>query len=113
MLNDLFEADLDRINGKTNRPIPSGKVSKRQALLFVTSMNVIGLSLPVFTGNLLGTVLAAMISLIGILYSLPRISIKDKFVLKTCAIGMAMACSLLLGASIFLQNDLGTDFGND
>jgi geranylgeranylglycerol-phosphate geranylgeranyltransferase len=112
VLNDLFDADLDRINGKTNRPIPSGKVSKRQALLFVTSMNVIGLSLPVFTGNLLGTVLAAMISLIGILYSLPRISIKDKFVLKTCAIGMAMACSLLLGASIFLQTDLGTDFGN-
>jgi geranylgeranylglycerol-phosphate geranylgeranyltransferase len=60
----------------------------------------------------LGTVLAAMISLIGILYSLPRISIKDKFVLKTCVIGMAMACSLLLGASIFLQTDLGTDFGN-
>lgn len=112
VLNDLFDADLDRINGKTNRPIPSGKVSKRQALLFVTSMNVIGLSLPVFTGNLLGIVLAAMISLIGILYSLPRISIKDKFVLKTCAIGMAMACSLLLGASIFLQTDHGTDFGN-
>jgi geranylgeranylglycerol-phosphate geranylgeranyltransferase len=112
VLNDLFDADLDRINGKTNRPIPSGKVSKTQALLFVVLMNVIGLSLPVFTGNLLGTVLASIISLIGILYSLPKISLKDKFVLKTCAIGMAMASSLLLGASIFLYNDLGTDFGN-
>ena len=68
VLNDLFDADLDRINGKTNRPIPSGRVSKRQALVFVVSMNVIGLSLPVFANNTLGIVMASTIAIIGIMF---------------------------------------------
>ena len=63
VLNDLFDADLDRINGKTNRPIPSGKVSKGHALLFVVVTNVIGLSVPVFSNNQLGIVLASVIAL--------------------------------------------------
>jgi geranylgeranylglycerol-phosphate geranylgeranyltransferase len=112
VLNDLFDADLDRINGKTNRPIPSGKVSKGHALLFVLVTNVIGLSVPVFSNNQLGIVLASVISLIGILYSLPKVSLKDKYIIKTCAIGIAMASSLLLGASNYLHWDPGTDVGN-
>jgi geranylgeranylglycerol-phosphate geranylgeranyltransferase len=105
ILNDLFDADLDRINGKTNRPIPSGKVSKRQALFFVVLMNFVGLSVPIFANNLMGFALASIIALIGIMYSLPKISLKDRFVIKTCAIAIAMACSLLLGASMYLDND--------
>src|SRR5918911_4176787 len=34
VLNDLFDADIDQINGK-KRPIPLGQVSKNQALAFV------------------------------------------------------------------------------
>ena len=109
VLNDLFDADLDRINGKTKRPIPSGKVSKRQALVFVVLMNVVGLSVPILANNVLGTILASTIALIGILYSLPKISLKDKFIIKTCAIGIAMACSLLLGASMYFIDNVGTD----
>jgi len=109
VLNDLFDADLDRINGKTKRPIPSGKVSKRQALVFVVLMNGVGLSVPILADNLLGTMLALTIALIGVLYSLPKISLKDKFIIKTCAIGIAMACSLLLGASMYLNDNIGTD----
>jgi 4-hydroxybenzoate polyprenyltransferase len=109
ILNDLFDADLDRINGKTNRPIPSGRVSKRQAVVFVISMNVIGLSVPIFSDNTLGIMLASTIALIGIMYSLPKISLKDKFVIKTCAIAIAMTCSLLLGASIHLGEGFGSE----
>jgi geranylgeranylglycerol-phosphate geranylgeranyltransferase len=109
VLNDLFDADLDRINGKTKRPIPSGKVSKRQALVFVILMNVVGLSVPILANNVLGAILASTIALIGVLYSLPKISLKDKFVIKTCAIGIAMACSLLLGASMYFIDNVGTD----
>jgi 4-hydroxybenzoate polyprenyltransferase len=112
ILNDLFDADLDRINGKTNRPIPSGKVSKGHALLFVIMTNVIGLSVPVFSNNQLGIVLASLIALIGILYSLPKVSLKDRYIIKTCAIGIAMASSLLLGASNYLNGDSGSDIGN-
>lgn len=110
VLNDLFDADLDRINGKTKRPIPSGKVSKRQALVFVILMNVVGLSVPILANNVLGAILASTIALIGVLYSLPKISLKDKFIIKTCAIGIAMACSLLLGASMYSIGNVGTDF---
>jgi 4-hydroxybenzoate polyprenyltransferase len=106
VLNDLFDADLDRINGKTDRPIPSGKVSKKQALVFVVLMNFIGLSIPILANNLIGIMLAAAIALIGVLYSLPKISLKDKFIIKTCAISIAMACSLLLGASLYLDYDI-------
>lgn len=109
VLNDLFDADLDRINGKTKRPIPSGKVSKRQALVFVILMNVVGLSVPILANNVLGTILASTIALIGVLYSLPKISLKDKFIIKTCAIGIAMVCSLLLGASMYFIDNVGTD----
>lgn len=62
VLNDLFDADLDRVNGKTNRPIPSGKVSKRQAVVFVVSMNVIGLCVPVFANNTMGIMMASTIA---------------------------------------------------
>ena len=109
ILNDLFDADLDRKNGKINRPIPSGRVSKRQAVVFVVLTNVIGLSVPIFANNIMGIALASMIAMIGILYSLPKISLKDKFVIKTCAIAVAMACSLLLGASMYLNQDFGSD----
>lgn len=105
VLNDFFDANLDRMNGKTDRPIPSGKVSKREALVFVVLMNLIGLAVPILANNLVGVLMASTIALIGILYSLPKISLKDKFIIKTCAIAIAMACSLLLGASVFLHSD--------
>lgn len=43
------------------------------------------------------------------MYSLPKISLKDKFVIKTCAIAIAMACSLLLGASMYSGKDFGSE----
>ena len=74
MLNDLFDADLDRINEKIHRPLPSGKVTKGHAIVFVVLMNVIGLAIPIFSNTLLGIILASTIALIGILYSLPKIT---------------------------------------
>ena len=72
VLNDLFDADLDRINEKIHRPLPSGKVTKGHAIVFVVLMNVIGLAIPIFSNTLLGIILASTIALIGILYSLPK-----------------------------------------
>jgi geranylgeranylglycerol-phosphate geranylgeranyltransferase len=103
VFNDLIDADLDRMNGKTKRPIPSGNVSKRDALIFVITINLIGISIPLFTGNMIGILFTSIIALIGVLYSVPKISLKDKFVIKTCAIAIAMMCSLLVGSSIYLD----------
>ena len=74
VLNDLFDADLDRINEKIHRPLPSGKVTNGHAIVFVVLMNVIGLAIPIFSNTLLGIILASTIALIGILYSLPKIT---------------------------------------
>jgi geranylgeranylglycerol-phosphate geranylgeranyltransferase len=109
VLNDIFDADLDRISGKTNRPIPSGKVSKRQAFLFVIEMNLIGLIIAAYTSNVLGLLATSIIVLIGILYSIPRISLKNMFIVKTLAISIVMMCSLLAGASIYSYEYLKTD----
>lgn len=43
------------------------------------------------------------------MYSLPKISLKDKFVIKTSAIAVAMACSLLLGASMYSGKNFGSE----
>jgi geranylgeranylglycerol-phosphate geranylgeranyltransferase len=103
VLNDLIDADLDRVNGKTKRPIPSGNVSKRHALIFVISINLIGISIPILMSNILGILFTSIIALIGVLYSMPKISLKDKFIIKTFAIAIVMMCSLLLGSSIYLD----------
>ncbi len=106
VLNDLIDADLDRMNRKFKRPIPSGKVPKRHALIFVVGMNLIGISIPVLINSTLGILAASTIALIGILYSIPKISLKDKFIIKTIAIAIVMMCSLLLGSSVHLDKYL-------
>jgi geranylgeranylglycerol-phosphate geranylgeranyltransferase len=72
VLNDLFDAGLDRINEKIHRPLPSGKVTKGHAIVFVVLMNLIGLAIPIFSNTLLRIILASTIALIGILYFLPK-----------------------------------------
>lgn len=104
VLNDILDVDLDRMNGKTNRPIPSGRVSKRQALLFVIGMNLLGLSIAMCISNMMGLLATTIIVLIGILYSIPKISLKDRFIIKTFAISVVMMCSLLVGASVYSSN---------
>jgi geranylgeranylglycerol-phosphate geranylgeranyltransferase len=100
VLNDLTDADLDRANGKTNRPIPSGYASKRHAIIFVIWTNLLGILIPILMSNIPGILFSSMISLIGVLYSTPKISLKDRFLVKTFAIAIAMMFSLLLGSSI-------------
>ena len=111
VFNDLVDADLDRANGKTKRPIPSGKVPKSHAIIFIIAMNLAGISVPVFMGNIISLLFALPIVLIGVLYSVPKISLKDRFLIKTLAIALAMMCSLLLGSSVYLDIILKT--GNE
>src|SRR5437867_8528749 len=78
VLNDLVDADLDKSSGK-KRPIPSGQVTKSQAALFVILSNTAGLLLTLSTFNLSSLILASTIVGIGLLYSAPKISLKDRF----------------------------------
>ena len=96
ILNDLIDADLDRANGK-KRPIPSGKVSKQQAWIFVLSTNGIAVILAASTLNVATMLLVAPMLLIGALYSAPRVKLMNRFVVKTLAIASFYALCAVLG----------------
>ena len=50
VLNDLIDANLDKNNGK-KRPIPTGLVTRKQAIIFIVLTNSIGLILSIVTAN--------------------------------------------------------------
>jgi geranylgeranylglycerol-phosphate geranylgeranyltransferase len=103
VLNDLVDADLDRSSGK-KRPIPSGQVKETRALIFVIITNATGIFLAVLTYNPYSITITLIIVGIGLMYSVPKISLKDRFVLKTGSIAAASMLCLLLGSSYTFGN---------
>lgn len=98
VLNDLIDADLDRANGK-KRPIPTGRVSKKQAWAFIALTNGAGILLAVLTFNPASMVITSIVAAIGLMYSAPKVALKDRFVIKTLAIAVAIILCALLGAT--------------
>lgn len=103
VLNDLVDADLDKSSGK-KRPISSGQVTKAQAHIFVIATNTAGIVLALITFNLPSIIIALAIVGIGLMYSLPKICLKDRFVLKTASIAAASMLCLMLGSSYSFNN---------
>jgi 4-hydroxybenzoate polyprenyltransferase len=100
VFNDLVDADIDRSNGK-KRPIPAGQVSKKDAWAFIIITNTMGILLASMTFNLATMIIAFMIVLIGLMYSAPRVKLKDRFLLKTLSIAIAMMLCAMLGSSAY------------
>lgn len=96
ILNDLVDADLDRTNAKS-RPIPSGKVSRRQVWTFIVLTNGTGVVLAASTSNLTSIMLVAPMLLIGILYSAPKVALMKRFVIKNLTIAIFYMLCVLLG----------------
>ena len=96
ILNDLVDADLDKVNLK-NRPISSGLVSKKQAWTFIVLTNGAALGILVSTLPMASVIFVMPMMLIGILYSTPkRIAFMNRFVIKNIAIALFyMLCSML------------------
>lgn len=103
VLNDLVDADLDRCSGK-KRPISSGQVSKSQARIFVITTNAAGIILALITFNLSSIIITLIIIGIGLMYSAPKICLKDRFIIKTVAIAVASMLCLMLGGSYAFNN---------
>lgn len=87
LLNDLFDIELDRANGK-KRPLPSGQVSKQQGWIFIIWTNVAAAILAVITMNPASMILIVPMLAIGIMYSAPKIALDDRFVVKTVVIAL-------------------------
>ncbi len=111
VLNDLVDADLDKSSGK-KRPISSGQVTKAQARIFVIATNAAGIILALITFNLPSIIIALTIVGIGLMYSVPKICLKDRFVLKTASIAAASMLCLMLGSS-YAFNNSGTIHNNN
>jgi geranylgeranylglycerol-phosphate geranylgeranyltransferase len=95
IMNDLIDADLDRANGK-KRPIPSGQVSKKQAWTFVLLAFGVAVLLVALTGRPISLVIVTLMLIIGITYSMPKIALMKRFVVKTASIAFFyMLCALL------------------
>jgi geranylgeranylglycerol-phosphate geranylgeranyltransferase len=103
VLNDLIDTDLDRSSGK-KRPISSGQVTKAQARLFVIITNTAGTILALISFNLPTLIIALTIIGIGLMYSAPKICLKERFVLKTASIAVTSMLCLLLGSSYAFDN---------
>jgi 4-hydroxybenzoate polyprenyltransferase len=110
VLNDLVDSDLDKSSGK-KRPISSGQVTKAQARTFLIATNAAGIILALITFNLPSIIIALAIVGIGLMYSVPKICLKDRFVLKTASIAAASMLCLMLGSS-YAFNNSGTIHNN-
>jgi 4-hydroxybenzoate polyprenyltransferase len=84
--NDVTDIDADKNNEfKKDRPLPSGKVSKRNAMILVYISAVLGLALSLTLNMISFTFALTYLILFGI-YSYPRIHLKKRFLLKELVI---------------------------
>jgi geranylgeranylglycerol-phosphate geranylgeranyltransferase len=70
----------------------------------VIATNAAGIILALITFNLPSIIIALTIVGIGLMYSIPKICLKDRFVLKTASIAAASMLCLMLGSSYAFNN---------
>lgn len=93
--NDVFDARLDQIE-RPERPIPSGSLSKGQAIGFASGLLLFGI-LMAFLVNPLSGLLAILIALLTLVYDACT---KPLVLLGSFNMGLCRAFNLLLGISI-------------
>ncbi|PIO49257.1 MAG: bacteriochlorophyll c synthase [[Chlorobium] sp. 445] len=93
-LNDYFDRDLDRVNEPT-RPIPSGRLTEREALWNWIIVGIITLGVGILLGSLLepdrGLMLIGLTILgliMGYIYSAPPIKLKTNVLLSAPSVGL-------------------------
>jgi geranylgeranylglycerol-phosphate geranylgeranyltransferase len=114
ILNDLVDADLDKSNLK-NRPIPSGRVSKKQAWTFIMLTNGVALVILVSVLAIDSIIFVMPMIIIGILYSMPKkIALMNRFMIKNISISLFyMLCTMLgitwsYGIELAINNPITT-----
>ncbi len=96
VLNDFFDAEIDKINSP-NRPIPSGKISKKTALIYSVVLFAIGLLLSFFI-NFYVFVLAVLNIVLEVLYAW---KFKKSFFIGNLVDSWFPSTSFVFGALIF------------
>jgi 4-hydroxybenzoate polyprenyltransferase len=93
-MNDISDRKLDALT-VPNRPLVS-KISIETAYSFVVVSNLIGIA-AAFMINFNALVVALLATALGIMYSAPKVALKERFVLKTLAIAMGLFLSTTFG----------------
>ena len=96
--NDVYDVKIDKTN-TTNRPLVSTKATGKDLLLLTTALNLASVALILTTNILAALSLVAFISL-GILYSHPKTSLKDKFPFKTITAGTGALLTSFTGSLV-------------
>ena len=93
--NDIFDADLDRVE-RPERPIPSGLISLKEAIALASSFLIFGI-FAAFLVNSISGILAISIALAALLYNKWG---KHQTVIGPINMGLCRGLNLLLGVSI-------------
>lgn len=97
LMNDLVDIKIDKINAPT-RPLASGAVKKQDALKLVIGLGIGSIAIS-FLVSTLTVYLTITYLLIGVLYSMPKISLKDRSFAKTIMIAIGGLITSLIGSS--------------
>jgi geranylgeranylglycerol-phosphate geranylgeranyltransferase len=98
LMNDIADIPVDRINAP-QRPLASGLVSKSEAFMLVAVLSVVSFALA-FLINPLTLFITGTYFFVGLLYSIPKVSLKDRFVIKTLTIAVGGFLTSLIGSSV-------------
>ena len=100
LLNQIADIEIDRIN-KPHRPLPSGKISKRTAIIITISLYAISL-LAAAVVSVSTLFLISIYLIIGVGYSVRPIRFKDRFLLSNISIAICYNfVNFLIGWVIF------------
>ncbi|HDI86387.1 MAG TPA: hypothetical protein ENF83_03150, partial [Candidatus Korarchaeota archaeon] len=92
-VNDYFDVEIDRIN-KPWRPIPSGVVSRAEAMLTYASLSLVATAIAFLQGLALGLMAAAF----SAAYLLYAARVKATGLPGNLLVSLGVACTLLYGA---------------
>jgi geranylgeranylglycerol-phosphate geranylgeranyltransferase len=98
-INDYYDIEIDRIN-KPERPIPSGRISKSQALFFSILFFALG-TLIAFFINIICGIIALFNSLLLIYYAA---TLKRTVLIGNLSIGYLTGSTFLFGGAVFYTN---------
>lgn len=95
-LNDLFDSEVDAINAP-KRAKTIGMLGRHGAACMVAAIFFIGLGLS-FLINIAAAMITLVGDIVGLLYSAPFTSLKDKFLTKTLTIGIGGMLASVFGS---------------
>ncbi len=92
-INDYFDVESDRLNKRYDRPIVSGKITKKEALFVASASFATGMIASAFI-NAYAFIIAVVFGLLAILYSY---RLKDLLLLGNIDIALSMAIPFIYG----------------